>query len=48
MSFAQDPSQNYYGVGYAAMAAADERASFITKTYLHLAGAIAVFAALMR
>jgi FtsH-binding integral membrane protein len=45
MSYAQDPSSNYYG-GYAAMAAADERASFITKTYLHLAGAIAVFAGL--
>lgn len=46
MSSAQDPYQNYYGGGFAAMAAADERASFITKTYLHLAGAIAVFAAL--
>ena len=46
MSYAQDPSSNYYGGGFAAMAAADERASFITKTYFHLAGAIAVFAGL--
>ena len=30
----------------AAMAAEDERASFITKTYLHLAGAIAAFIAI--
>ena len=31
---------------FAALAAADERSSFITKTYLHLAGAIALFAGL--
>ena len=46
MSYAQEPDRNYYGGGFAAMAAADERASFITKTYLHLAGAVAVFAGL--
>lgn len=32
--------------GFAAQAAANERADFITKTYLHLAGAVGVFAAL--
>ncbi len=31
---------------FAAMAAADERSAFITKTYLHLAGAIGLFVAL--
>ena len=31
---------------FAALAAADDRAGFITKTYLHLAGAIALFVAL--
>ena len=31
---------------FAAMAEADERANFITKTYLHLTGAIALFVAL--
>ncbi len=31
---------------FAAQAAADERSAFITKTYLHLAGAIAMFVAL--
>jgi FtsH-binding integral membrane protein len=45
MSFAdntyRDPLSNY-----AAMAAADERSDFITKTYLHLAGAIALFTVL--
>jgi FtsH-binding integral membrane protein len=45
MSFAdntyRDPMSNY-----AAMAAADERSNFITKTYLHLAGAIGLFAIL--
>jgi FtsH-binding integral membrane protein len=45
MSYAQEPHRGYMG-DFAAMAAADERASFITKTYLHLAGAIAVFAGL--
>ena len=34
----RDPMSNY-----AAMAAADERSNFITKTYLHLAGAIGLF-----
>ena len=45
MSYAQDPYRNYMG-NFAANAAADERATFITKTYIHLAGAIALFAAL--
>lgn len=45
MSYAQEPYRSQLG-DYAAMAAADERTTFITKTYLHLAGAIAVFAAL--
>jgi FtsH-binding integral membrane protein len=45
MSYAQEPYR--VGLGdYAAMAAADERTAFITKTYLHLAGAIGVFAGL--
>jgi len=45
MSYAQNPYRNPLG-DFASMAAADERSSFITKTYLHLAGAIAVFAGL--
>lgn len=42
MSYAENP---YAPDGYtfAAQAAADERTSFITKTYIHLAGAIATF-----
>ena len=41
-------AQNQYGQlgDFAALAAADERSTFITKTYTHLAGAIALFAAL--
>jgi FtsH-binding integral membrane protein len=45
MSYAQNPYQGQLG-DFAALAAADERATFITKTYTHLAGAIALFAAL--
>ena len=45
MSYAQNPYQNQLG-DFAALAAADERSTFITKTYVHLAGAIALFAAL--
>jgi uncharacterized protein len=42
MSSAQNPYQAPMGV-FAAQAAADERTAFITKTYLHLAGAIGLF-----
>src|SRR5262249_25397421 len=45
MSYAQEPYRTGMG-DFAAMAAADERTTFITKTYLHLAGAIGVFAGL--
>ncbi|MGO9108550.1 MAG: Bax inhibitor-1 family protein [Thermoguttaceae bacterium] len=45
MSYAQNPYHGQLG-DFAALAAADERATFITKTYMHLAGAIALFAAL--
>ena len=45
MSYAQNRYQGQLG-DFAALAAADERTTFITKTYMHLAGAIAVFAAL--
>jgi FtsH-binding integral membrane protein len=45
MSYSQNPYQGQLG-DFAALAAADERSTFITKTYLHLAGAIALFAAL--
>jgi FtsH-binding integral membrane protein len=45
MSYANEPYRSGLG-DYAAMAAADERTTFISKTYLHLAGAIAVFAGL--
>ena len=42
MSYAENPyaAPSY---GFAADAAADERSTFITKTYTHLAGAIAAF-----
>jgi FtsH-binding integral membrane protein len=44
MSYVDNP---YRSPGiFAAQAAANERADFITKTYVHLAGAIALFAAL--
>ena len=41
-------AQNSYGQlgDFAALAAADERSTFITRTYTHLAGAIALFAGL--
>ena len=42
MSSAENPYRASMGV-FAAQAAADERAVFITKTYLHLAGAIGLF-----
>ncbi len=45
MSYAQNPYQGQLG-DFAALAAADDRATFITKTYMHLTGAIALFAAL--
>jgi len=45
MSYAQNRYQGQLG-DFAALAAADERSTFITRTYAHLAGAIAVFAAL--
>lgn len=45
MSYAENPYQSPMGT-FAAQAAADERSDFITKTYLHLAGAVGLFAAL--
>ena len=42
MSYADNPYQSPLGT-FAAQAAADERSDFITKTYLHLAGAIGLF-----
>jgi FtsH-binding integral membrane protein len=45
MSYAENPYGLQVG-DFAAHAAADARASFITKTYLHLAAAIAVFVGL--
>lgn len=45
MSYADNPYQSPLGT-FAAQAAADERSQFITKTYLHLAGAIGLFLAL--
>jgi len=45
MSYADNPYQRSFDM-FAAQAAADERSSFLTKTYLHLAGAIGAFAAL--
>ncbi len=45
MSYAQNPYQRQLG-DFAALAAADDRSTFITRTYVHLAGAIALFAGL--
>lgn len=45
MSYANNPYASP-GQTFAAQAAADERADFITKTYIHLAGAIAAFVVL--
>jgi len=45
MNFAENQYQSPIDV-FAAQAAADERSDFITKTYLHLAGAIALFVVL--
>jgi FtsH-binding integral membrane protein len=45
MNYSENPYASPMGP-FAAMAEADERSSFITKTYLHLAGAIALFVAL--
>jgi FtsH-binding integral membrane protein len=42
MNYAENPYQSPLGC-LAAQADADERTTFITKTYLHLAGAIALF-----
>jgi len=42
MSYADNPYQSPLST-FAANAAADERSDFITKTYLHLAGAIGLF-----
>ena len=46
MSYADDSPYRSPMDTFAAMAAADERSQFITKTYLHLVGAVALFAAL--
>ena len=46
MSYADDSPYRSPMDTFAALAAADERATFITKTYGHLAGAILVFVAL--
>lgn len=43
MSYAENP---YASFGYAAHAGVNERADFIRKTYLHLAGAVALFVGL--
>jgi FtsH-binding integral membrane protein len=45
MSYADNPYRAPLG-DFAAMAAVDERTSFITRTYLHLAGAVTLFVAL--
>jgi len=45
MSYAQSPYRDQLG-DFAALAAADDRATFITKTYTHLVGAIGLFAIL--
>jgi FtsH-binding integral membrane protein len=45
MSYSENPYASPMGP-FAAMAEADERSNFITKTYVHLAGAIALFVAL--
>ncbi len=45
MSYANNPYASPIDV-FAAQAAADERSAFITKTYLHLAGAIGLFVVL--
>jgi FtsH-binding integral membrane protein len=45
MSYADTPYRSPVGM-FAAQAAADERSAFITKTYLHLAGAIGLFVVL--
>ena len=45
MSYVENPYQSPLGA-FAAQAAADERSDFITKTYLHLAGAVGLFALL--
>ncbi len=44
MSYADNP---YASFGYAAQADVNERADFIRKTYLHLAGAVAMFVGLL-
>jgi FtsH-binding integral membrane protein len=45
MSYADNPYQSPLG-SFAAQAGVDERSDFITKTYLHLVGAIGLFAIL--
>ena len=45
MSYADNPYQSPLGT-FAAQAGADQRSDFITKTYLHLAGAIGLFVVL--
>ena len=45
MSYADNPYRATFSI--AAQAAADERADFIRKTYLHLAGAVFAFAVSM-
>ena len=44
--YANDSMNPYASFGLAAEAGVDERAAFITKTYLHLAGAVGCFALL--
>jgi FtsH-binding integral membrane protein len=45
MSYADNPYRSPAGT-FAALAGANERADFVTKTYVHLAGAVALFAVL--
>ena len=45
MSYAENPYRSPMG-DFAALAAVEDRAGFITKTYVHLAGAIGLFVAL--
>jgi FtsH-binding integral membrane protein len=43
MNYSEDNYQTPMGGMFAAQAAADQRSDFITKTYLHLAGAVGLF-----
>ena len=46
MNYSDDNYQTPMGGMFAAQAAAGERSDFITKTYLHLAGAVGLFVVL--